>query len=301
MSSETLHEDPATLGPEIIDQHRAIVSLMEELEAVDWYNQRAKATVQSRAAGHPRAQSRRGEGARGHGAGMAAPQRSQAQPSICETYLFTEAPVTEIEAVVERGRWRRSRRPVRRQSRHRQPATGEGNEPSFSRQGADHAGRLGRDREGSQAHLASLAGGAPRRRFPRAAGLGGFGRRARPRRSHRLAAQRPGRAGQAPAHPAAGRAAHSVRDEPRRARRHRPRRARSRPRQCDGGGARDRHRRGPLDLPRLCCRAHHRHLPGARQARRAARLQPRRLSRWPSPRRSPGCATTASMGRSRWC
>src|SRR5215467_13691428 len=47
MSSETLHEDPAALGPEITDQHRAIVSLMEELEAVDWYNQRAKATANS--------------------------------------------------------------------------------------------------------------------------------------------------------------------------------------------------------------------------------------------------------------
>ena|ERR1700733_2423483 len=45
MSSESLHEDPAKLGPEVIDQHRAIVSLMEELEAVDWYNQRAAATT----------------------------------------------------------------------------------------------------------------------------------------------------------------------------------------------------------------------------------------------------------------
>ena len=44
MSSELLHEDAEKLGPEVIDQHRAIVSLMEELEAVDWYNQRAKAT-----------------------------------------------------------------------------------------------------------------------------------------------------------------------------------------------------------------------------------------------------------------
>jgi ferritin-like protein len=44
MSSEVLHEDANKLGPEVIDQHRAIVSLMEELEAVDWYNQRAKAT-----------------------------------------------------------------------------------------------------------------------------------------------------------------------------------------------------------------------------------------------------------------
>ena len=45
MASETLHEDPAALGPEVIDRHRAIVSLMEELEAVDWYDQRAKATA----------------------------------------------------------------------------------------------------------------------------------------------------------------------------------------------------------------------------------------------------------------
>jgi ferritin-like protein len=44
MSSENLHENPATLGPEIIDQHRAITSLIEEFEAVDWYNQRAAAT-----------------------------------------------------------------------------------------------------------------------------------------------------------------------------------------------------------------------------------------------------------------
>ncbi len=43
MASDTLHEDPAKLGPEVIDRHRAIVSLMEELEAVDWYQQRADA------------------------------------------------------------------------------------------------------------------------------------------------------------------------------------------------------------------------------------------------------------------
>lgn len=42
-SSATLHEDPAKLGPDTIDRHRAIVSLMEELEAADWYDQRVKA------------------------------------------------------------------------------------------------------------------------------------------------------------------------------------------------------------------------------------------------------------------
>lgn len=43
-SSATLHEDSTKLGPEAIDRHRATVSLMEELEAADWYNQRALAT-----------------------------------------------------------------------------------------------------------------------------------------------------------------------------------------------------------------------------------------------------------------
>lgn len=43
-ASGSLHESPADLAPEVIDRHRAIVSLMEELEAVDWYDQRAEAT-----------------------------------------------------------------------------------------------------------------------------------------------------------------------------------------------------------------------------------------------------------------
>jgi ferritin-like protein len=45
MASETLHEDPEKLGTEVIDRHRAIASLMEELEAVDWYDQRVKAAA----------------------------------------------------------------------------------------------------------------------------------------------------------------------------------------------------------------------------------------------------------------
>lgn len=43
MSSVGYHEPIAELSPETCDMHRAIVSLMEELEAVDWYNQRANA------------------------------------------------------------------------------------------------------------------------------------------------------------------------------------------------------------------------------------------------------------------
>src|SRR5215510_3335766 len=43
MASEILHEPIDKLTPETIHIHRAIVSLMEELEAIDWYRQRADA------------------------------------------------------------------------------------------------------------------------------------------------------------------------------------------------------------------------------------------------------------------
>lgn len=41
MSNEGYHEPYEELSEETRDMHRAIISLMEELEAVDWYNQRA--------------------------------------------------------------------------------------------------------------------------------------------------------------------------------------------------------------------------------------------------------------------
>ena len=43
MASVGYHEEISELSDETRDMHRAIVSLMEELEAVDWYNQRADA------------------------------------------------------------------------------------------------------------------------------------------------------------------------------------------------------------------------------------------------------------------
>jgi hypothetical protein len=42
-SSKGLHEE--NLSADVIDRHRAIVSLMEELEAADWYAQRAEAAT----------------------------------------------------------------------------------------------------------------------------------------------------------------------------------------------------------------------------------------------------------------
>ncbi|HLD16933.1 MAG TPA: encapsulin-associated ferritin-like protein [Coxiellaceae bacterium] len=43
MSHEGYHEPIPELSDETRDMHRAITSLIEELEAVDWYNQRMDA------------------------------------------------------------------------------------------------------------------------------------------------------------------------------------------------------------------------------------------------------------------
>jgi len=43
MANEGYHEPLEELSDETRDMHRAIVSLMEELEAIDWYNQRVDA------------------------------------------------------------------------------------------------------------------------------------------------------------------------------------------------------------------------------------------------------------------
>ncbi len=44
MANEGYHEPIEELTADTRDMHRAIISLMEELEAVDWYNQRVDAT-----------------------------------------------------------------------------------------------------------------------------------------------------------------------------------------------------------------------------------------------------------------
>ena len=123
MSSEALHEDAGKLGPEVIDQHRAIVSLMEELEAVDWYNQRAKAT------GNPdlRAILEHNRDEEKEHAAMALEWLRRSDPTFSQhlkTFLFTEGPITGIEATMDEARRRRRRRRTkrRRQPRHWQPA-----------------------------------------------------------------------------------------------------------------------------------------------------------------------------------
>lgn len=45
MANEGYHESIDKLSAATMDMHRAITSLMEELEAVDWYNQRVDAAT----------------------------------------------------------------------------------------------------------------------------------------------------------------------------------------------------------------------------------------------------------------
>jgi ferritin-like protein len=97
MASDTLHEDPDKLGPEVIDRHRAIVSLMEELEAVDWYDQRAKATSNAEL----RAILEHNRDEEKEHAAMALEWLRRNDPKMDEhlrTFLFKEGPITEIEA-----------------------------------------------------------------------------------------------------------------------------------------------------------------------------------------------------------
>ena len=45
MAHEGLHEDASKLNADTIERHRAWVSAIEELEAIDWYDQRIDATT----------------------------------------------------------------------------------------------------------------------------------------------------------------------------------------------------------------------------------------------------------------
>ena len=102
MSSESLHENAETLGAQVIDTHRAIVSLMEELEAVDWYNQRAKATADPTL----RAILEHNRDEEKEHAAMALEWIRRNDSKFAEhlkTFLFSAGPITGIEAEMEHG------------------------------------------------------------------------------------------------------------------------------------------------------------------------------------------------------
>jgi hypothetical protein len=99
-SSAGLHEPEGTLDPATIDRHRALVSIQEELEAVDWYGQRVDATADASLAAvlaHNRDEEK-------EHAAMALEWLRRNDPILDQhlrTYLFTDDPITEIEAEAE--------------------------------------------------------------------------------------------------------------------------------------------------------------------------------------------------------
>ena len=99
-SSATLHEE--NLKPETIDRHRAIVSIMEELEAVDWYDQRAEGATD----GELRAILQHNRDEEKEHAVMALEWLRRRDAKLDEhlrTYLFTEGSIIGIEAKAEGG------------------------------------------------------------------------------------------------------------------------------------------------------------------------------------------------------
>ena len=101
-SSAELHEDPQQLKPETIDRHRAIVSLMEELEAIDWYDQRVEAASDPQLKeilAHNRDEEKE------HAAMMLEWLRrhDQKMDEHLRTYLFTKKSVLQIEHEAEDG------------------------------------------------------------------------------------------------------------------------------------------------------------------------------------------------------
>lgn len=102
MTSDGFHEPIDLLRPETLDHHRAIVSIMEELEAVDWYDQRVDAASDAELAevlAHNRDEEK-------EHAAMTLEWLRRRDPKLDEhlrTYLFTEGSILAIEDAAEGG------------------------------------------------------------------------------------------------------------------------------------------------------------------------------------------------------
>jgi len=98
--SAGLHEAQDQLSPETIDRHRATTSIQEELEAIDWYDQRVDATSDPALAAilaHNRDEEK-------EHAAMTLEWLRRHDPVLSrhlKTYLFTTESVTEIDPDAE--------------------------------------------------------------------------------------------------------------------------------------------------------------------------------------------------------
>ena len=99
---EGLHEDASALNADVVNRHRAIASIMEELEAVDWYDQRVAATDDPTLAavlGHSRDEEK-------EHAAMTLEWLRRHDPVLDQqlrTYLFTAGSLLEVEDAAENG------------------------------------------------------------------------------------------------------------------------------------------------------------------------------------------------------
>jgi len=99
-NSAGLHESAAQLKPATIDRHRAVASIMEELEAIDWYDQRVDATGDpelKKILAHNRDEEK-------EHAAMTLEWLRRHDPKLDEhlrTYLFTNQSVLDIEHEAE--------------------------------------------------------------------------------------------------------------------------------------------------------------------------------------------------------
>ena len=97
---DVLHESPGALRADTVNNHRAIRSLMEELEAIDWYAQRIDASDDPQLKAvltHNRDEEKE------HAAMVLEwlRRRDPVLDGYLRRYLFTEGPIEEIEEKLE--------------------------------------------------------------------------------------------------------------------------------------------------------------------------------------------------------
>src|SRR5271154_5549804 len=95
MASEGLHEPGALLDEATVDHHRAMTSLCEELEAIDWYDQRVRATSDESLAA-VLAYNRDDEKEHAAMALEWLRRRDVALDANLRKFLFTSGPITQI-------------------------------------------------------------------------------------------------------------------------------------------------------------------------------------------------------------
>ena len=101
-SSAGLHEAREDIRPETLARHRGIVSLMEELEAMDWYDQRIDATGAAElkeVLAHNRAEET-------EHAAMSLEWLRRHDPELdthLRQYLFAEGSIVAVEEAIEGG------------------------------------------------------------------------------------------------------------------------------------------------------------------------------------------------------